>query len=181
MKKLIMLAALSAFVMSAGAVSITPTKVMINGDANTLFPHYEISGADSDCYGIIVRIYDAARTTQYAEMEYLHPALLTTGSHSFNLPLDGTGLIADKVEDGKPSIYIEMSVVDYCTRTETGNQVLATSGIAYGDDKPSSGGGATSTTVRHYQKQQTLTGVAWTDDGVAVIVEFSFSHFKNSS
>lgn len=164
--KTMMLAAVSALAMSVAAVSITPTKVMINGSKNTLYPHYEISGANPDCSGIIVRVYDAAKTTQYGEIEYPVPVLLTTGSHSLDLYLGGMGLIADKVEDGKPSIYIEMSVVDYCTITETGYQVLASSGIAYGDDKPSSGGGST---VRHYQKAQTLTGVAWKDDGVAVV------------
>ena len=152
---------------TAAAVSITPTDVKINGSANMLVPHYNISGADPNCCGIVVRIYDAARTTQYGEMEYTAPQLLTNGSHELGLYLDGTGLVADKVEDGKPSIYIEMSVVDNCTRTETGPLVLATSGIAYGDDKPS--GGGSSGGVRHYQKAQTLTGVVWTDSGVAVV------------
>ncbi len=41
MKKAIMMAAVSALVMTAAAaVSITPTKVTINGNENTLFPHY---------------------------------------------------------------------------------------------------------------------------------------------
>lgn len=166
MKKTMMMAAVSALAMAAAAVSITPTSVTINGNENTLFPHYDISGANSDCCGIIVRVYDAARTTKYGETEYKIPELLITGSHSLSLFLGGMGLIADKVEDGNPSIYIEMSVVDYCTITETGYQVLASSGIAYGEDRSSSGGG---TTVRHYQKAQTLTSVVWTSDGVAVL------------
>lgn len=167
MKKSIMVAAVSALCMSAAAVTITPTKVTINGSRNALFPHYEVSGGISDCGGLVVRVYDAARTTQYAEMVYSSPELATSGSHDVGLFLDGTGLNADDVEDGKPSIYIEMSVVDFCTITETGYQVLATSGIAYGDDKPGSGKGPA--TTRHYQKAQTLTSVVWTDDGVAVL------------
>ena len=171
MKKSIIGAAVSALAMSAAAVSITPTDVTINGSANMLFPHYEISGANPDCNGIIVRIYDAARTIQYGEIQYPYPELLTTGSHSLGLSLDGTGLIADKVEDGKPSIYIELSVVDFCTITESGHQVLASSGIDYGSSgsssSSSSGGGGL--TVRHYQKAQILTGVVWADDGIAVL------------
>ena len=167
MKKSIIVAAVSALVMSAAAVSITLTEVTINGSRNALYPHYEISGADPDCCGIVVRVYDAARTTQYGEWGYRAPELLATGSRSLELLLGGTGLIADEVEDGKPSIYIEMSVVDYCTITETGYLVMVRSGIAYGDDKPGSGKGPT--TTRHYQKKQTLTGVVWTDDDVAVL------------
>ena len=167
MKKSIIVAAVSALAMSAVAVTITPTEVTINGSRNALFPHYEISGATSDCGGLLVRVYDAARTTQYVEMVYSSPELATSGSHDVALFLDGTGLVADEVEDGNPSIYIEMSVVDSCTITEAGYLVLATSGIAYGDEKPGSGKGPA--TTRHYKKAQTLTGVVWTDDGVAVL------------
>ena len=166
MKKAFIAAAVSALVLLANAVSITPTDVWINGNANKLIPHYVISGANPNSNGIVVKIYDAARTTLYGEFGYPDPALLTDGSHQLDLFLFGTGLNADDVEDGKPSIYIEMSVVDYSTRTDTGFQVLASSGIAYGDDSPSSGGGAE---VRRYQKAQTLTGVIWTADGVAVL------------
>lgn len=167
MKKSIIVAAVSALAMSAVAVTITPTEVTINGSRNALFPHYEISGATSACGGLVVKIYDAARTTQYVEMAYSRPELVMSGSHSIGIFLDGTVLNADDVEDGNPSIYIEMSVADFCTITETGYQVLAASGIAYGDDKPSSGKGPA--TTRHYKKAQTLTGVVWTDDGVAVL------------
>ena len=167
MKRSMIIVAVSALAMSAGAVSITPTKVKVSGSENALYPHYEVSGASSECGGLRVTIYDVGRTTIYAEMEYSRPELVTSGSHSIGLFLDGTGLNADKVEDGKPSVYIEMSIVDHCTLTEAGYQVLASSGIAYGDDKPGSGKGPT--TTRHYKKAQTLTGVVWTDDGVAVL------------
>ena len=168
MKKILVAMLFAAAVCSAAhAVSITPTEVYISGGENALYPHYEVSGAVSGCGGLVVRIYDAARTTQYAVMEYPFPELVTSGSHSIGIFLDGTGLNADDVEDGKPSIYIEMSVVDFCTITETGYQVLATSGIDYGDATP--GSGRDPATTRRYKKAQTLTGVVWTDDGVAVL------------
>ena len=172
MKKPIMAAALSAFVISAGAVSITPTKVKISGSENALYPYYEVSEASSECGGLLVTIYDVGRTTKIAELIYPVSELVTSGSHSVGLFLDGTGLNADDVEDGKPSIFIEMSVVDLCIATETGYQVLASGGIEYPGAKESSGGGSSGgggTTTRHYKAVQTLFGVVWTADGVAVI------------
>jgi len=172
MKKLIMVAALSAIVMSASAVSITPTNVKISGSENALYPHYEVSGASSECGGLLVTIYDAGRTTKIAEFIYPMPELVTSGSHSVGLFLDGTGLNADDVEDGKPSVFIEMSVVDTCMATETGYQVLASGGTEYPEAKGSSGRGSSGgggTTTRHYKAAQTLYGVVWTADGVAVL------------
>ena len=167
-----MVAALSALCMSAGAVSITPTKVKISGSENALYPYYEVSGATSECGGLRVTIYDVGRTTKYAEMEFSNPELVTSGSHSVGLFLNGTELNADKVEDGKPSVFIEMSIVDSCTVGEAGNPVLASGGIEYPGADSSSGEnslGGGGTTTRHYQAAQTLFGVVWTDGGVAVL------------
>ena len=95
-KKLIMVAALFAIVMSAGAASITPTNVKISGSENALYPHYEVSGASSECGGLLVTIYDAGRTTKIAEFIYPMPELVTSGSHSVGakrrgLRADGRG------------------------------------------------------------------------------------------
>lgn len=164
-KKVLMAAALSALCMSAGAVAITPTKVNISGSQNALFPHYEVSGATSECGGLLVTIYDVGKTKKYAVLEYPMTELVTSGSHSVGLFLDGTELNADDVEDGKPSVYIEMSIVNFCSITETGYPVLASGGIYY----PSSGGSSGGSTTRHYKTAQTLFGVVWTDDGVSVL------------
>ena len=170
MKRSLMVAALSALCMSSFAVSITPTKVKISGSENTLYPHYEVSGATPECGGLVVAIYDVSRTVRFAELNYPVQSLVTSGSHSVGLFLGGTGLNADDVEDGEPSVFIEMSVVDNCVLTETGYQVLASGGIYYPGDGGSSGSGPVSgMTTRHYKKAQTLTGVVWTSDGVAVL------------
>ena len=170
MKKTLMVAALSALCMSSFAVSITPTKVKISGSENTLYPHYEVSGATLECGGLLVTIYDVDQTTKFAELCYPVPSLVTSGSHSVGMFLGGTGLNADDVEDGKPSVFIEMSVIDTCTATETGYQVLASGGIYYpeGGNSPVDGP-ISGMTTRHYKKPQTLMGVVWTDDGVAVL------------
>ena len=165
---MIVLAALSALSLSAAAVSITPTKVKFSGGENALYVQYNVSGATSGCGGLRVAIYDAGKSTEYLNLEYSRQELVTSGAHSVGVFLDGTGLRSDDVEDGKPPVVIELSVVDTCSLMESGGHpVLAVGEIRVPDGGGASGGG---TTVRHYQKVQTLTGVIWMDDDPAVLM-----------
>ena len=163
MRRMMMIVALSALRLSAGTVSISVTDVRINGSQNTLYPQYTISGEDlPECPGLRATVYDVSRTTKYGETMFDG---VTAGSQSLPLYLGGWGLNADDCEDGKPAIYIELSVIDTCAITEDGPLVLASAGIAY----PDSGSSSSSGLSRHYRKTQTLTGVVWDGDDVSVL------------
>ena len=166
------LAALSALSLSAAAVSITPTQVKFNASDNALFIHYNVSGATSECGGLQIKIYDVEKSTEYLNWSYLKPEIVTAGEHSAGVRLEGSGLNSDDVEDGKPPVLIELSVVDTCSVTPYGDFLVLASGeikVPDGNGSSTSGSSGGGTTVRHYQKKQTLTGVVWTDDGVAVL------------
>ena len=171
MKRAMVLAALSALALSAPAVSITPTQVKFNASDNALFIHYNVSGATSECGGLRVTIYDVEKSTRYLEWEYLRQDLVTSGSHSAGVRLEGSGLNSDNVEDGNPPVIIELSVIDTCSYGPFGSPVLASGEIRVPESGGTSGGGSSdgATTVRHYQKAQTLTGVIWTDGGPVVL------------
>ena len=170
--KKMVLAALSALSLSAAAVSITPTQVKFNASDNALFIHYNVSGATSECGGLLIKIYDVEKSTEYLNWGYLKPELVTAGAHSAGVRLEGSGLNSDDVEDGKPPVLIELSVVDTCSVNPYGDFLVLASGeikVPDGNGSSTSGSSGGGTTVRHYQRKQTLTGVVWTDDGVAVL------------
>lgn len=169
--KRVVFTAVSALALSVAAVSITPTKVKFNASDNALYVHYSVSDVFSECGGLRVEIYDTGKSLKYTEWEFLRQELVTSGTHSTGVPLEGTGLNSDDVEDGKPPVVIVLSVIDTCSLTPSGSPVLASGEIKVPDGGGASSGGTAGggTTVRHYQKTQTLTGVVWTDDGPSAL------------
>ena len=64
----------------------------------------------------------AAATDPAAQTEITDDSAAVAAEEAVAEPV---AAVADEVEDGNPSIYIEMSVVDFCTITDAGYLVLA--------------------------------------------------------